>query len=49
MLLIYINVNIDSSSPGAVKSTQTKGDELWEEHDMNGRGEKQINKFSQNG
>lgn len=48
MLLIYINIDVDSSSPSAVKSTQTKEDELWEEHDTNGRGEKRINKFSQN-
>jgi hypothetical protein len=48
MLLIYINTDVGSSSTSAVKSTQTKEDELWEEHDTDGRGEKRINKFSQN-
>jgi len=34
--------------PQVLLSTQTKEDELLEEHDTNGRGEKLINKFSQN-
>jgi hypothetical protein len=48
MLLVYVNVDVDISSPSAVKNNQTKKDKLWEEHDTNGRGEKRINKFNQN-
>jgi hypothetical protein len=47
-LLVYINADVDISSPSAVENTQIKEDELWEGNDTNGRGEKLINKFSQN-